>query len=84
MVMSMDDYEDKFKTMLGDEMTYEKLKGDPTAKYKRKLVDILQRLKDEIKLTMTSISCFTRQRKTHLAYIAPQRFISKVIQSGPS
>ena len=36
--------------MLGDEKTYEKLVVDPTGKYKRKLVGILQRLKDEKKI----------------------------------
>ena len=39
------DYEGKVNTMLGDEHTYEKLKRDPTPGYKRKLVNILQRLK---------------------------------------
>ena len=43
-------YEDKVKTMLSDEKTYEKLKGDPTGSYKRKLVGILQRLKEESKI----------------------------------
>ena len=37
--------------MLSDEKTYEQLKKDPTASYKRKLVAILTRLKDEGKLS---------------------------------
>ncbi|XP_072025291.1 uncharacterized protein [Amphiura filiformis] len=36
--------------MLSDEKTYEKLKKDPTLIYKRKLVSILQRLKNENKI----------------------------------
>ena len=50
MVTSVNEYEEKVKTMLGDEKTYEKLVVDPTGKYKRKLVGILQRLKDEKKI----------------------------------
>ena len=49
-VTSVNEYEEKVKTMLGDEKTYEKLVVDPTGKYKRKLVGILQRLKDEKKI----------------------------------
>ena len=37
--------------MLSDGKTYEQLKNDPTASYKRKLVAILTRLKDEGKLS---------------------------------
>ena len=37
--------------MLSDENTYETLKKDPTPSYKRKLVSILSRLKDEGKLS---------------------------------
>ena len=37
--------------MLSDEKKYEKLKKDPTAIYKRKLVAILTRLKGEGKLS---------------------------------
>jgi hypothetical protein len=38
------DYEEKVKNMLNDEKTYEKLKSDPTARYKRKLISILTSL----------------------------------------
>ena len=37
--------------MLSDDKTHEKLPSDPTGKYKRKLVAILQRLKSENKLS---------------------------------
>ncbi|XP_072033222.1 uncharacterized protein [Amphiura filiformis] len=37
--------------MLSDTKTYEELKGDPTPKYKKKLVGILSRLVDEEKIT---------------------------------
>ena len=37
--------------MLNDERTYEKLEKDPTPKYKRKLVGMLQNLKKENKIT---------------------------------
>ena len=50
-VMDTDDYETKVKTMLDDERTYEKLEKDPTPKYKRKLVGMLQNLKKEDKIT---------------------------------
>ena len=50
-VMDAEMYEVKVKEMLGDERTYQKLKTDPTPKYKKKLVTILNRLKDEKKLT---------------------------------
>ena len=45
MVTSVNEYEEKVKTMLGDEKTYEKLVVDPTG-----FVGILQRLKDEKKI----------------------------------
>jgi hypothetical protein len=49
-VQSTDDYEQKVKEMLNDEHTYEKLKKDPTPGYKRKLLDILKKLKTENKI----------------------------------
>ena len=49
-ITSKTEYEEKVKNMLSDDKTYEKLKADPTAKYKRKLVGSLQRLKEENKL----------------------------------
>ncbi|XP_072046302.1 uncharacterized protein [Amphiura filiformis] len=41
------EYEEKVNTMLGDKKTYEELPADPTAKYKRKLVSALSKLKKE-------------------------------------
>ena len=49
-VQSSAEYESKVNTMLSDEHTYEKLKKDPTPGYKRKLVNILKRLKAEQKI----------------------------------
>ena len=45
------DYEQKVNTIWNDERTYEKLKKDPTPKYKRKLVGMLQNKKKENKIT---------------------------------
>ncbi|XP_072050219.1 uncharacterized protein [Amphiura filiformis] len=47
------EYEEKVNTMLGDKKTYEELPADPTAKYKRKLVSALSKLKNEGKITET-------------------------------
>ncbi|XP_072044968.1 uncharacterized protein [Amphiura filiformis] len=49
-VQSTLDYEKKVKTMLSDERTYEKLKKDPTQVYKRKLLGLLQKLKNAKKI----------------------------------
>jgi len=45
------EYEEKVKTLLSDDKTYEKLKRDPTGRYKRKLIVILKRLHKEEKIT---------------------------------
>jgi len=50
-VMDKSEYEEKVLAMLGEEKTYEKLKKDPTPIYKRKLVAILSRLKEEEKIS---------------------------------
>jgi len=50
-VMVKSEYDGKVTAMLQDEKTYEKLKSDPTSGYKRKLVAILTRLKNEEKLS---------------------------------
>ena len=50
-VLDKDDYENKVKQMLSDEKTYEVLNKDPTSRYKRKLGNILKRLKEEEKIT---------------------------------
>jgi len=49
--METAEYEEKVKEMLSDEKVYEVLKKDTTAVYKRKLVSILTRLKEENKMT---------------------------------
>ncbi|XP_072030440.1 uncharacterized protein [Amphiura filiformis] len=46
-VQTTTEYENKVHAMLSDEHTYEKLKKDPTQVYKRKLLEILKRLKEE-------------------------------------
>jgi len=50
-VLDKDDYEKKVSDMLGDRKTYEELKKDPMPVYKRKLVSVLTRLKDEDKIS---------------------------------
>ena len=50
-VLDKAEYEEKVLRMLSDGKTYEQLKMDPTASYKRKSVAILTRLKDEGKLS---------------------------------
>jgi len=50
-IMDTGDYEQKVKTMLSDDKTYEKLNKDPTPKYKRKLMSIIEKLKEEDKIT---------------------------------
>ncbi|XP_072033096.1 uncharacterized protein [Amphiura filiformis] len=52
-VLDRVDYDEKVNTMLGDKKTYEELPNDPTAKYKRKLVSALSKLKKEGKITET-------------------------------
>ena len=47
----MEEYEKKVRNMLGDEKTYTKLSSDPTPKYGKKLLSILDRLKSEGKIT---------------------------------
>ncbi|XP_071944448.1 uncharacterized protein [Antedon mediterranea] len=49
-VQNKKEYESKVKEMLNDHKTYEKLTKDPTPGYKRKLVEILKRLKTENKI----------------------------------
>ena len=50
-VMDKSEYESKMFSMLSDKKTYQKLDKNPTEKYKRKLVEILKRLKSEGKLS---------------------------------
>ncbi|XP_013380543.1 uncharacterized protein LOC106151709 [Lingula anatina] len=50
-VLNRTDYEHKIQQLLNDDNTYEKLKRDPTAAYKRKLTKCLLRLQKEGKLS---------------------------------
>ena len=45
--METDKYEQTVITMLSDDNTYEKLNKHPTTKYKKKLISIINKLKDE-------------------------------------
>ncbi|XP_072030495.1 uncharacterized protein [Amphiura filiformis] len=51
-VLDKEDYEEKVNIMLNDDKTKEKLKSDPTARYKKKLVSLLTRFKKEEKITV--------------------------------
>ena len=50
-IMDMEEYQKKVKDMLGDEKTYTKLNSDPTPKYRKNLLSILDRIKSEDKIT---------------------------------
>ena len=49
--METKEYQDKMKEMLNDEATYEKLKKDPTKKYKTELIRMVNSLEKEGKST---------------------------------
>ena len=49
-VLNKDNYEEKVHKMLQDEETYKVFKSDPTPTYKRKLISILTRLRNENKI----------------------------------
>ena len=49
-VLDLTDYEAKAKQLLDDTDTYQKLKKDPTKKFKNQLLEVLKRLKREGKL----------------------------------
>jgi len=57
--MDKDDYENRVREMLDDEKTYGKLNKDPTQRFKKKLVSIITRLKNEDKLS----DIYTRLQK---------------------
>ena len=50
-VMDTEEYEKKVKDMLSDERTYSKLDSDPTPKYRKKLISILDQMRSENKIT---------------------------------
>ena len=49
-VMDTDEYEQKVTTVLSDDKMYVKLKKDPMQKYKRKLVSVMRKLKEDDKI----------------------------------
>ena len=51
MIMDTDEYERKVTTILSDDKTGEKLKKHPTRKYKRQLVSIIRKVKEDNKIT---------------------------------
>jgi len=77
-VLDKTEYEQKVQHMLDDERTYEKLKKDPTAVYKKKLVSILSRLKNEERIS--------RELYSHLypaSEKVPQLYcLHKVLKAG--
>ena len=75
-IMDKDDYETRVKEMLDDVKTYGKLNKDPTQRFKKKLVSILTRLKNEEKLS--------DQQYRHLyptSEVVPHMYCSPKIQS---
>ena len=50
-IMETREYQEKIKEMLNDEATYEKLKKDPTKKYKAELIRMVNSLEKEGKIT---------------------------------
>ena len=50
MVMGASNYDEMVKVIVSDENTYIKLKSDPTSMYRKKLVNILDHLKEWGKL----------------------------------
>ena len=56
-IMDTAEYEQKVTTVLSDDKTYEKLKKDPTQKYKRQLVSIIRKLKEDDKITEEQYKC---------------------------
>ena len=49
--MDKTEYTAKLDAMVGDTKVYDKLKSDPTAKFKKKLIALLSKSKDEKKIT---------------------------------
>ena len=69
-VQSTVDYKSEVNTMLSDEHTYEKLKKDPTPGYKRKLVNISQRLKVKDKIDESQYNFCIQKLRLHQDFIA--------------
>ncbi|XP_072022763.1 uncharacterized protein [Amphiura filiformis] len=62
-VMDSTDYDDKINVLLSDEKTYEKLTTDPTAKYKKELATILNKLRDDAKITQSQFELIDHRVK---------------------
>ena len=54
-ILDKEEYEEKVSNMLADKKTYEELPGDPTPKYKRKLVSLLTNLKTGGKISEVKV-----------------------------
>ena len=54
-IMETREYQEKIKEMLNDEATYEKLKKDPTKKYKAELIRMVNSLEKEGKIIIIII-----------------------------
>ena len=63
MVLDKQEYKEKVHNMLSDQKTYEKLNHDPTARYKRKLVNILTTLKKDNKISEKSVGIVSNRWK---------------------
>ena len=72
-VLDKCEYDSKVKDMLSDESTYEKLSFNPTARYKKKLVEILQRLSEEKKINRTQYDyLYPTSESTPRLYCTPK------------
>jgi len=71
--MDTAEYEAKVNRMLSDTNTYQPLKNDPTATYKKKLLKTLNRLKDEKKITTAAYwNLYPTTEKTPRMYYTPK------------
>ena len=80
-VLDKAEYKEKVLRMLSDGKTHEQLKNDPTASYKRKIVAILTRLKDEGKISDDLYFRLYLRRRRLLNYTAFLKSIKKTFLS---
>jgi len=78
-VMGTSDYEQKVISLLADEKTYEKLKKDATLVYKKKLIDILSRLKEENKITEGQYRYLYPHRRRYRGCTVRRKYTNLVI-----
>ncbi|XP_071956841.1 uncharacterized protein [Antedon mediterranea] len=72
-VVNTTDYKAKVNEMLSDDQVYEQLKSNPTPKYKRALVNTLNRLLNEKKITYgEKCKLFPTAEKTPRLYCTPK------------